>query len=233
MPNQHTYRPFDEELEAVRARALEMGGLVEEQIIKAVEALVNGNTAMAEEVIARELQVNAMELASDEACTHIIALRCPTAGDLRMIMTIIRTIHDLERVGDEAVKIARYAIRLQDEAKILAPRYGEIQHMTELVLRMLRQSLDAFARVDPSGAAQVAREDMDVDEEFHRLTRQLVTFMMEAPRTISSSIDLLFMAKAIERIGDHAKNISEYVVFMVKGKDVRHTTLEELERELM
>lgn len=232
MPNEHIYKQFDADLEAVRARVLEMGGLVEEQVGKAVEALISGNVPLAEEVIANDHKVNALEVASDEACSHIIALRQPAAGDLRMILTIVKTITDLERIGDEAAKIARYAIRAHDHERMVTPRYNEIKYMAGLATKMLRESLDAFARVDASGAAAVARQDMEVDEEFHLIMRQLITYMMEDPRTISTFIDLLFVVKAIERIGDHAKNMSEYVVFMVKGKDVRHTSIEELEREL-
>lgn len=232
MPSEHTYKQFDADMEAVRARVLEMGGLVEEQVGKAVEALISGNTKLAEEVIANDHRVNALEVASDEACTHIIALRQPTAGDLRMILTIVKTITDLERIGDEAAKIARYAAKIYESDRITSPRYNEIKYMAGLANKMLRESLDAFARLDASGAADVARQDMEVDEEFHLIMRHLITYMMEDPRTISTFIDLLFVVKAIERIGDHAKNMSEYVVFMVKGKDVRHTTIEELERQL-
>jgi len=149
-----------------------------------------------------------------------------------MILTIVKTITDLERIGDEAAKIARYAIKIHESDRITSPRYSEIKYMSGLTTQMLRESLDAFARLDASGAAGVARQDMEVDEEFQMIMRHLITYMMEDPRTISTFIDLLFVVKAIERIGDHAKNMSEYVVFMVKGKDVRHTTIEELEREL-
>jgi phosphate transport system protein len=232
MPNEHIYKQFDADLEAVRARVLEMGGLVEEQVVKAVEALITGNTTLAEEVILNDHKVNSLEVASDEACSQIIALRQPTAGDLRMILTIVKTITDLERIGDEAAKIARYAVKIYESDRITSPRYSEIKFMAGLATRMLRESLDAFARLDASGAAGVARQDIEVDEEFHMIMRHLITYMMEDPRTISTFIDLLFVVKAIERIGDHAKNMSEYVVFMVKGKDVRHTTIEELEREL-
>ena len=232
MPNEHIYKQFDADMEAVRARVLEMGGLVEEQVNQAVEALISGNTKLAEGVIEQDHRVNALEVAADEACTHIIALRQPTASDLRMILTIIKTITDLERIGDEAAKIARFAIKVYDSDRIVAPRYNEIKYMAGLATKMLRESLDSFARLDVTGAAAVARQDMEVDEEFHLITRHLITFMMEDPRTISTFIDLLFVVKAIERIGDHAKNMSEYVVFMVKGKDVRHTTIEELEREI-
>jgi phosphate transport system protein len=232
MPNEHIYKQFDTDMEALRGRVLEMGGMVEEQVNKAIEALISGNTKLAEEVIDLDHKVNAMEVAADEACTQIIALRQPAASDLRMILTIIKSITDLERIGDEAAKIARFAVKVYDRDRILTPRYSEIKYMAGLTTKMLRESLDSFARMDASGAAAVARQDMEVDEEFHLITRHLITFMMEDPRTISTFIDLLFVVKAIERIGDHAKNMSEYVVFMVKGKDVRHTTIEELEREI-
>ncbi|TCJ14727.1 phosphate signaling complex protein PhoU [Parasulfuritortus cantonensis] len=229
---EHTYKQFDADLEAVRARVLEMGGLVEDQVNKAIEALIGQNTALAEEVIANDVQVNGLEVASDEACTQIIALRQPTASDLRMILTIIKTIADLERIGDEAVKIARFTVKTLNNDRITIPRYSEIKYMADLAIKMLRTSLDSFARVDASAAANVARQDMEVDEEFHLIARHLITYMMEDPRNITLFIDLMFVVKAIERIGDHAENISEYVVYMVKGKNVRHTSLEQLEREL-
>lgn len=229
---EHTYKQFDTELEAVRARVLEMGGLVEDQVSKAIEALVTQNSELADQVVANDVRVNALEVSSDEACTQIIARRQPTASDLRMILTIIKTITDLERIGDEAAKIARFTVKALNNDRIAIPRYSEIKYMSDIALKMLRTSLDSFARVDPSSAAAVARQDMEVDEEFHLIARHLITYMMEDPRNISLFIDLMFVVKAIERIGDHAKNISEYVVYMVKGKDVRHTTLEQLEKEL-
>ncbi len=232
MPHEHIYKQFDAELESIRSRVLEMGGLVEEQITRAIDALVENDRSLAEEVIANEHRVNALEVGTDEACTQIIALRQPTASDLRLILTIIKTIGDLERIGDEAAKIARYSIKVLESDRIVTPRYTEIKYMAGLALNMLRESLDAFARLDASGAAEVVRQDMEVDEEFHLITRHLITYMMEDPRTISTFIDLMFVVKAIERIGDHSKNISEHVVYMVMGKDVRHTTLEQLEQEL-
>jgi phosphate transport system protein len=232
MTVEHTYKQFDTELEAVRARVLEMGGLVEDQVSKAIEALVTQNSELADQVVANDVRVNALEVSSDEACTQIIARRQPTASDLRMILTIIKTITDLERIGDEAAKIARFTVKALNNDRIAIPRYSEIKYMSDIALKMLRTSLDSFARVDPSSAAAVARQDMEVDEEFHLIARHLITYMMEDPRNISLFIDLMFVVKAIERIGDHAKNISEYVVYMVKGKDVRHTTLEQLEKEL-
>src|SRR5215470_10674411 len=232
MPD-HTLKQFDAELEALRARVLQMGGLVEEQIVRAMESLANGNVQMAARVVEDDHRVNALEVAIDEDCSTIIARRQPAAGDLRMIMMVVKTITDLERIGDEAAKIARMAKLINSVDRVQQPRYVEIRRMANLALDMLRKSLDCFARLDVSGSAEVVRTDQHVDDEFRAILRQLITFMMEDPRTISASIEILFIAKALERIGDHAKNISEYVIYMVKGKDVRHVTLEEIEREIM
>ena len=230
---EHISKQFDAELEAVRARVLQMGGLVESQIRLAVDALVSGDVALMNRIIADDHRVNAMEVEIDESCNHIIARRQPAAGDLRMVMTVIKTITDLERIGDEAEKIARMAKLLSQRERLILPRYNEIKHAAELALDMLRKSLDAFARLDLACAAQVVRQDEQVDEEFRTIMRYLITFMMEDPRTISTALEILFVAKAIERIGDHAKNMSEYVVYMVKGRDVRHVTVEEIEREVL
>ncbi|MDD5241025.1 MAG: phosphate signaling complex protein PhoU [Sulfuricella sp.] len=232
MQHEHISKQFDTELETVRARVLQMGGLVEEQIVNAVDALINSKLDLADEVIARDPEVNAMEVEIDEVCAHIIARRQPTAGDLRMVMTVIKTITDLERIGDEAEKIARMSKLIYQSDRLSSPRFAEIKVMSGIVLDMLRKSLDAFARVDIGTAVQVPRQDIEVDEAFRSCMRHLITFMMEDPRTISTSLEVLFAAKAVERIGDHAKNMSEYVVYMVKGKDVRHTTVEEIEREV-
>ena len=230
---EHTSKQFDAELEAVRARVLQMGGLVESQVQLAVEALINGDVALMNRVIEDDHRVNAMEVEIDENCNHIIALRQPAAGDLRMIMTVIKTITDLERIGDEAEKIARMAKLLSQRERLHLPRHPEVKHAADMALDMLRKSLDAFARLDLSCAVQVVRQDEQVDEEFRSIMRYLITFMMEDPRTISTALEILFVAKAIERIGDHAKNMSEYVVYMVKGRDVRHVTVEEIEREIL
>ena len=229
---EHTSKQFDAELEAVRARVLQMGGLVESQIRLAVESLVSGDVALMTKVIADDHRVNAMEVEIDESCSRILVRRQPAAGDLRMVMTVIKTITDLERIGDEAEKIARMAKLLSQQERLRLPRYNEIKRAAEIALDMLRKSLDAFARLDLATAATVVRQDELVDEEFRTIMRYLITFMMEDPRTISTSLEILFVAKAIERIGDHAKNMSEYVVYMVKGRDVRHVTVEEIEREV-
>lgn len=229
---EHTSKQFDTELEAVRARVLQMGGLVESQVRLAVESLLSGDVELMSKVIEDDHRVNAMEVEIDESCNHILVRRQPAAGDLRMIMTVIKTITDLERIGDEAEKIARMAKLLSQKENLRHPRYNQIKHASDIALDMLRKSLDAFARLDLSAAAQIVRQDEQVDEEFRSIMRYLITFMMEDPRTISTSLEILFIAKAIERIGDHAKNMCEYVVYMVKGRDVRHVTVEEFEREV-
>lgn len=232
MSQEHIFKQFDAELEQVRSRVLQMGGLVEEQITRAMEALTTGNLELADEVITNDHRVNALEVIIDSECTQIIARRQPTAGDLRLIMTVERAITDLERIGDKAEKIARMAKKIYGPDRITSPRFTEIRHMSEMVLEMLRTSLDAFARLDISAATQLKRQDVQVDEEFDAVLRHLITFMMEDPRMISIAIDILFAAKAVERIGDHAKNIAGYVVYMAKGKDVRHASMEEMEREI-
>ncbi|MDA8093861.1 MAG: phosphate signaling complex protein PhoU [Betaproteobacteria bacterium] len=233
MVQEHISKQFDADLEAVRSRVLQMGGLVEEQIIHAVEALTTNNSELAEQVMVKDHEVNAFEVAIDEDCTHLIARRQPTASDLRIVLMVVKTITDLERIGDEAAKIARMTKLIAEAGRISAPRFTEIRNMADLVLDMLRKALDAFARLEAGSAAQIARQDLQVDEEFKLILRHLITYMMEDPRTISVFIDILFAAKAIERMGDHAKNMSEYVVYMVKGKDVRHTSVEEIEREAL
>ncbi len=233
MLSEHTYKQFDAELESVRANVLKMGGLVEEQITNAVEALVKGDLDLAGRVDANDHQVNALEVAIDEECTEIIARRQPTASDLRMVLMVVKTITDLERIGDEAAKIARMAKLIHQTERISVPRFSEVKYMADLVLDMLRKALDGFARLDATKAVDIGRQDQAVDEEFRLNLRHLITYMMEDPRTISVFIDILFVTKAIERMGDHAKNMSEYVVYMVKGKDVRHTSLEEIEKEVM
>jgi len=232
MPD-HTLKQFDTELEEIRSRVLQMGGLVEEQIIRALEALTTGNSSLARQVMENDHQVNALEVAIDEECSTMIARRQPAAKDLRMVMTVVKTITDLERIGDEAAKIARMTRAIYESDRPTVPRVSEIEHVAEVALGMLRNSLDSFARLDLTVAAKVVRQDEQVDKAFTSILRQLITFMMEDPRTISHAIEILFIAKAIERIGDHAKNMSEYVVYLVKGKDVRHTGVEGVEREAL
>ncbi len=226
---EHIFKQYDAELEAVRAKVLEMGALVENQIVDALESLVSANPKLAKSVIKKDHMVNALEVQVDEDCSHIIARRQPTAGDLRMVLMMIKTITDLERIGDEAAKIARYAVKTSENFQKLTPRYVEIKAMANTTRDMLHMALDAFARSDATKVLEIAHMDEEVDEQYQAAIRQLVTFMLEDPRTISISLEVLFIAKAVERIGDHAKNISEYVVYMVKGKDVRHISMEEME----
>jgi phosphate transport system protein len=228
---EHTSKQFDAELEGVRSRVLQMGGLVEEQITRAVESLIAGDMDQIERVIADDQRVNAMEVEIDEACSHVIARRQPAAGDLRLLITVIKMITDLERVGDEAQKIARMAKLIHSAERLHMPRI-DLSHVADRARAMLRQALDAFARLDVGEATRVVRQDEQVDDEFRAVMRQLITFMMEDPRTITRSLEILFVAKAVERIGDHAKNMAEYVIYLVKGRDVRHTSIEEMEREL-
>lgn len=231
MQLEHTYKQYDNELESVRSKVLEMGGVVEQQIINALDSLVRLDPTLAASVIQNDHRVNALEVQIDEECSTIIARRQPAAGDLRMILMVIKTITDLERIGDEATKIARTAQKIYESDRQYKPRFTEIKMMVSLVREMLRISLDSFARLDVSKTVDVARQDDQVDEQFQVAMRQLITFMLEDPRTISTSLEVIFVAKAIERIGDHAKNIAEYVIYMVKGKDVRHTSVEHMEKE--
>jgi phosphate transport system protein len=226
----HTYKQYDTELEEVRSRFLQMGGLVEAQITAAIDGLANGDLVELDRVVARDAEVNRFEIELDEACSHILARRQPTAGDLRMIITVIKMITDMERAGDEAEKIARMSKLIHEAGRVNMPAV-ELWHMANSVVTMLRKALDAFARLDAQAAAQVVRQDKGVDAEWQGVIRQLITYMIEDPRTISRSIELLFIAKALERIGDHAKNMCELVVYMVKGRDVRHTGVDNVERE--
>ncbi len=228
--SEHIYKQYDAELEAVRAKVLEMGNLVEQQIVDALEALVESKPKLAKSIINKDHLVNALEVQVDEDCSHIIARRQPAAGDLRMILMMIKTITDLERIGDEAAKIARFAQKVYETDRMWSPRFNEIKVMANLTRDMLHMALDAFARSDATKVLEIAHMDEQVDEQFQVAIRQLITFMLEDPRTISMSLDVLFVSKAIERIGDHAKNISEYVVYMVKGKDVRHISMDEMEQ---
>ncbi len=228
---QHISRRFNEDLERVRNRVLQMGGFVEQQLAHAVTALVEGDTALGEQVAHGDHKVNDMEVSIDEECSRILATRAPAASDLRLIVAIIKTITDLERIGDEGEKIAYIASRLATMERP-ANRYREIKHLGRLVSQMVHDSLDAFARLDADAALKVARDDRVIDEEYDAIQRQCMTFMMEDPRAISRALDVMWVVRALERIGDHAKNICEYVVYMVHGKDIRHTSLDDAEKEI-
>ena len=230
LPESHTSKQFDAELEQARKQVLLMGGLVEQQIVYAIEALRRGDAGLTAQVVEVEVEVNRLERTVDEMCTTVIARRQPNANDLRLIMTMLKVTTDIARIGDEAKKIALYAGQGRSNlGRATLPRLSEITSMADLVKEMLRRALDAFARMDVESAASIAQRDLDVDRSFQSTLRELLTYMIEDPRTISASIDVLFVAKALERIGDHAKNITEYVVYLIKGKDVRHVTPEEFE----
>jgi phosphate transport system protein len=226
--SEHASKQYDLDLGSIRSRVLAMGGLVESQIRRAIDSLTTGNVALAEEVIAADHRVNAMEVALDEDCSQVIVRRQPAASDLRMIFAIMKTVTDLERIGDEAQKIARMAKNIHERG-VPAPPLVEVRHAAEAAILMLRRTLDCFARLDADAAAEVIREDAGIDTEFRSILRQLITYMMEDPRTISTALEIVWIAKAIERIGDHAKNMAEYVIYIVKGTDVRHTGSAKLE----
>lgn len=228
---QHTSKEFDKELEVIRSAVLELGGLVEGMIKSAIDGLESADITLLKDVLHREKQVNRMELDIDDRCNHVIARRQPTAYDLRFVLTCMKMVRDLERIGDEAEKMARMALYIHESNSPFTPRV-EVGGMVSIVMKMMRQSLDAFARNDPSSLAEVIREDISVDDQFRNTLRLLISYMIEDSRTISRSIDLLFIAKALERIGDHAKNMSEHVVYMVKGRDVRHQDIEGVEKEI-
>jgi phosphate transport system protein len=221
--SEHLSKQFDADLEGIRSRVLEMGGLVEAQIRRALEALASGESALADEVIEADRRVNGMEVTLDGECSQVIVRRQPAASDLRLILAITKIVTDLERVGDEAQKVARMAKSIHERGAL--PGTVEVRHAAEVALSMLRRSLDAFARLEAGAAAAVIRDDAAIDSEFRSILRQLITYMMEDPRTISTSLEIVWVAKAIERIGDHAKNMAEQVIYVVRGTDVRHTDL--------
>jgi phosphate transport system protein len=227
----HSSKQYDIDLENVRSRVLEMGGIVEAQIQAAINGLMSGDTRALDKVVADDHRVNALEVSIDTECSQLIARRQPAAGDLRMVLAVIKIVTDLERIGDEAAKIARMGKQSYERARMPSTPIAAVKHVGDIALGMLRKALDALARLDPVAAASIVREDFAIDEEFRAIVRQLITFMMEDPRTISQSLEILWIAKAIERIGDHSKNMAEQVIYIVRGTDVRHTTVEELERE--
>lgn len=229
---EHSSKQYDHDLESIRARILEMGGLVETQLTLAIEAFDLEDVTRADQVIAADRRVNELEVEIDRSVNNVIARRQPTASDLRLIMGVAKTIVDLERVGDESTKIARVARWLHEKKvpNVRLPRVPDIHACGVIVTQMLRGSLDSFARLDVGAAAAIIRNDQGVDERFRAILRQLITFMMEDPRTISASIDIVWAAKAIERIGDHAKNIAEHVIFIAQGADVRHAPPERLDQ---
>jgi phosphate transport system protein len=222
MSHEHISTQFDAEMEGARTRMLRMGGLVEEQLTNALAGFANADVRLLESVQLKEDEVNGLEIELDDRCTHIIARRQPAASDLRMIMAVIKATTDLERVGDEAAKIARTAQQMHTRGMSLPGEFSGVRVAANIAGRMLKDSLDAFARLDVTAARAIVLRDRQMDDEFRRLLRELLTFMIEDPRTISTALDAIWIAKSLERVGDHAKNISQYVIFIAEGTDVRH-----------
>ena len=231
MTDKHLSTQFDNELSGISTRVLEMGGLVEVQVAQAVFALSTFDAEIATQVLKDEERVNMMEIEIDHDLSSIIARRQPTARDLRLLIAVSKTIANLERIGDEAARIARTVQRLLNSGMSSRLRLpvADLSYESELATKQLRKALDAFARLDVEAAVDVLRHDDQIDQEFDGLMRKLITYMMEDPRTISSAIDLVFVAKAIERVGDHAKNLAEQIIYIVKGTDVRHNAVDMVE----
>ena len=224
MPGDHSSKQYDMDLETIRSKVLQMGGLVESQFNDAIISFRTGNIAQAEQVIKSDESVNRLEVTLDDACSHLIVKRQPAANDLRTVIATLKVITDLARIGDEAVKIARTVKNLHERDTVgLLNHYESIRVMANNTAELLHDALDTFARLDEKQAAKIIAQDVAIDHEFGATMRTMITFMMEDPRTISAALDTLWVAKAIERIGDHAKNIAEYVIYVVEGKDIRHT----------
>ena len=229
--SQHISNRYDIELDAIKSQLTEMGGLVEKQVRDALQSLLEVDSALAERVIEEDVRINKFEVAIDEDCALILARRQPAAGDLRLVLTIIKTTTDLERIGDEADKMARQAISLAETGP--APRgYVEVRHIGQQVARMLSQALDCFVRQDVEMALQVAQSDKAVDLEYGSAMREMMTYMIEDPKSISRVMSILWSLRALERIGDHARNIAEHVIFMVMGDDVRHVGLKKMAKTI-
>jgi phosphate transport system protein len=223
---QHISRQFNEELEDIRNKVLQMGGIVEEQLGRAVKALVEGDTKLAKQVVTDDYRVNALEVEIDEECTRIVARRQPAASDLRLVMAVIKTITDLERIGDEAKRVARMVEEELNGAMAEDVRH-ELEHMGNLVREMLRMILDAFARLDVESAVRVVKADNRVDVKYVSITRQLMTYMAQDPKSIPRVLNILWAARAMERMGDRCGNIAEYIFYLVHGRDIRHTELDD------
>jgi phosphate transport system protein len=224
MPGDHSSKQYDMDLETIRSKVLLMGGLVESQFNDAVTSFRNCDVQQADQVIKGDENVNRLEVTLDDACSHLIVRRQPAANDLRTVMATLKVITDLERIGDEATKIARMAKSLHERGTIgTFNHYESVRVMAAGTAELLHDALDAFARLDEKQAAKIIAQDQVIDHEFRSILRTMITFMMEDPRTISVALDTLWVSKAIERIGDHAKNIAEYVIYVVEGKDIRHT----------
>jgi phosphate transport system protein len=221
MSQEHISSQFDNELEAIRSRLLHMGGLVEEQLANALAGYGNADRRLLDQVLVNENEVNSLEIELDDRCTHIIARRQPAASDLRMVFAIVKATTDLERIGDESAKIARVAQQIHTRGQMLPGAFSGLRVASSIAREMLRGALNAYARLDSEAARALFARDQQLDEEFRRVLREMLTFMFEDPRTISTALDAIWIAKSLERVGDHAKNIAEYVIFVVEGTDVR------------
>jgi phosphate transport system protein len=228
----HTYKKFDEEMEEIRSGVMAMGGLVETQFARAIHALKHVDVDLVDSVATDELAINQMQVSIDQQCSQIIAKRQPTAIDLRMVLTVVKIVNELERAADEIKKIAYKAQQMQRPERLSSVRFHEITRAAELAEDNFQLALDAFARLDLEAAAQVVSNDEAIDFAFLGILRQLISYMMEDPRTITPALEIVFIAKSIERVGDHAKNIAENVVHVVMGKDVRHATAEQIRAEV-
>ncbi|MDR7091818.1 phosphate transport system protein [Cellvibrio fibrivorans] len=227
----HISQQYNLELETIRTHLSEMGGMAQRQVNDAIQSLIDADVERAEQVVRADIKVNTMEMTIDEECVRILARRQPAASDLRLVIAVTKAITDLERIGDEATKIARQAIAMNKDG--LAPRgYIEVRHIGNNVARMLQDALDAFARLDMDLALNVVQTDKQVDMEYSTAMRELVTFMIEDPRSITRVLNIMWSLRALERIGDHARNLAQYVIYLVNGEDVRHSNIEEIEENV-
>lgn len=229
--DQHISKKFNDDLEELKTQLLEMGGLVEQQIIDAVKAIETADSSLAERVLKNEPEVDKREMELDENCTMVLARRQPAASDLRMVLAVAKTNRDLERMGDEAHKVAKMAIALNEDNDA-SRGYSELRHIGTGVQKMVASTLDAFARFDVEMALQVAQEDKNIDREYKTAMRELITYMIEDPRSITRVMNILWALRSLERIGDHSRNIAEHIIYLVKGLDVRHISVSEMERQL-
>jgi len=227
----HTSRRFNQDLERIRSKVLAMGGFVEDQLSRCLMALIDADSSLGRAVAGDDYKVNGMEVSIDDECSRVLAIRAPTAGDLRIVVATIKAISDLERIGDECEKIGLIAARLATVERP-ADHYRDVKHLGRGVQLLVHDTLDAFARLDANAALQTCRKDRAIDEQYEAIQRQCISDMTEDPRLIRRSLDIMWVVRSLERIGDHAKNICEYVIYMVHGKDVRHTSLDHIEQEL-
>ena len=232
MASEHIYTQFDDDMESIRSKVVEMGTIVEEQLANSMQSLIEADVKLAKNVIKKDEDVNSLELNIDEECSLLISKRSPVAIDLRNVLMIMKIVSDLERIGDEASKIASATIRIIEQDLMFKTKFKKMKSMLTSVQKMLTQALNSFARLDTTEIVDMLETDEEVDEEYRQHMRELLTYMLEDPRTISISLELMFVTKSLERIGDHTKNISQSVMYTVKGTDVRHSSIKEIKAEL-